>query len=229
MTEKKTEAGTYTFDTLTTVGTDSVLTLTLVVNTTIRIEEDALLCPGENLRWEGQTITEAGEYLATYTAISTGCDSTLVLHVTMAGQTVIEVDTVVLTTELPFVYLGEMILRMDTPEGHYDETLSVPGEPCATIYNLHITVKMPDGIANVATDNLRLYPTMIAVGDKVNLWLPQADGMTVTVLNTVGDIVATYQPADAHVVLDEFYTAGIYLIRVTSASGYNGLGKVVAK
>lgn len=224
-----TEAGTYTFDTLTTVGTDSVLTLTLVVNTTIRIEEDALLCPGESLRWEGKTITEAGEYLATYTAISTGCDSTLVLHVTMAEQTVIEVDTVVLTTELPFVYLGEMILRMDTPEGHYDETLSVPGEPCATIYNLHITVKMPDGIANVATDNLRLYPTMIAVGDKVNLWLPQADGMTVTVLNTVGDIVATYQPADAHLVLDEFYTAGIYLIRVTSASGYNGLGKVVAK
>lgn len=224
-----TEAGTYTFDTLTTVGTDSVLTLTLVVNTTIRIEEDALLCPGENLRWEGKTITEAGEYLATYTAISTGCDSTLVLHVTMAEQTVIEVDTVVLTTELPFVYLGEMILRMDTPEGHYDETLSVPGEPCATIYNLHITVKMPDGIANVATDNLRLYPTMIAVGDKVNLWLPQADGMTVTVLNTVGDIVATYQPADAHLVLDEFYTAGMYLIRVTSASGYNGLGKVVAK
>ena len=224
-----TEAGTYTFDTLTTVGTDSVLTLTLVVNTTIRIEEDALLCPGENLRWEGKTITEAGEYLATYTAISTGCDSTLVLHVTMAEQTVIEVDTVVLTTELPFVYLGEMILRMDTPEGHYDETLSVPGEPCATIYNLHVTVKMPDGIANVATDNLRLYPTMIAVGDKVNLWLPQADGMTVTVLNTVGDVVATYQPADAHVVLDEFYTAGIYLIRVTSASGYNGLGKVVAK
>lgn len=224
-----TEAGTYTFDTLTTVGTDSVLTLTLVVNTTIRIEEDALLCLGENLRWEGKTITEAGEYLATYTAISTGCDSTLVLHVTMAEQTVIEVDTVVLTTELPFVYLGEMILRMDTPEGHYDETLSVPGEPCATIYNLHITVKMPDGIANVATDNLRLYPTMIAVGDKVNLWLPQADGMTVTVLNTVGDIVATYQPADAHLVLDEFYTAGMYLIRVTSASGYNGLGKVVAK
>lgn len=224
-----TEAGTYTFDTLTTVGTDSVLTLTLVVNTTIRIEEDALLCPGENLRWEGKTITEAGEYLATYTAISTGCDSTLVLHVTMAEQTVIEVDTVVLTTELPFVYLGEMILRMDTPEGHYDETLSVPGEPCATIYNLHVTVKMPDGIANVATDNLRLYPTMIAVGDKVNLWLPQADGMTVTVLNTVGDIVATYQPADAHLVLDEFYTAGMYLIRVTSASGYNGLGKVVAK
>lgn len=224
-----TEAGTYTFDTLTTVGTDSVLTLTLVVNTTIRIEEDALLCPGESLRWEGKTITEAGEYLATYTAISTGCDSTLVLHVTMAEQTVIEVDTVILTTELPFVYLGEMILRMDTPEGHYDETLSVPGEPCATIYNLHITVKMPDGIANVATDNLRLYPTMIAVGDKVNLWLPQADGMTVTVLNTVGDIVATYQPADANLVLDEFYTAGIYLIRVTSASGYNGLGKVVAK
>lgn len=224
-----TEAGTYTFDTLTTVGTDSVLTLTLVVNTTIRIEEDALLCPGESLRWEGKTITEAGEYLATYTAISTGCDSTLVLHVTMAEQTVIEVDTVVLTTELPFVYLGEMILRMDTPEGHYDETLSVPGEPCATIYNLHITVKMPDGIANVATDNLWLYPTMIAVGDKVNLWLPQADGMTVTVLNTVGDIVATYQPADAHLVLDEFYTAGMYLIRVTSASGYNGLGKVVAK
>lgn len=224
-----TEAGTYTFDTLTTVGTDSVLTLTLVVNTTIRIEEDALLCPGENLRWEGKTITEAGEYLATYTAISTGCDSTLVLHVTMAEQTVIEVDTVVLTTELPFVYLGEMILRMDTPEGHYDETLSVPGEPCATIYNLHITVKMPDGIANVATDNLRLYPTMIAVGDKVNLWLPQADGMTVTVLNTVGEIVATYQPADAHVVLDEFYTAGMYIIRVTSATGYNGLGKVVAK
>ncbi len=224
-----TQAGTYTFDTLTTVGTDSVLTLTLVVNSTIRIEDEALLCPGESLRWEGKTITEAGEYLATYTAISTGCDSTLVLHVTMAEQTVIEVDTVVLTTELPFVYLGEMILRMDTPEGHYDETLSVPGEPCATIYNLHITVKMPDGIANVATDNLRLYPTMIAVGDKVNLWLPQADGMTVTVLNTVGDIVATYQPADAHVVLDEFYTAGIYLIRVTSASGYNGLGKVVAK
>lgn len=221
-------AGVYSFDTLTTVGTDSVVTLTLTVNDTYRTADTLKICEGDSLLWEGIMLSEAGEYQVTYTSVA-HCDSVMMLSLEVVRRNVIQVDTVITTADLPFVFLEDTLLDVGTQEGIYDTAIVVNGEPCSTIYNLHITVKMGEGINNVGADKLNIYPTMIAVGEKVNLSLPQADELTVTVMDMTGDVMATYHPANTHLVMDDFYTAGMYIVRVTSSNGYCGLGKVIVK
>ena len=223
-----TAAGTYTFDTLTTVGTDSVVTLTLTVNATYRIADTLRICEGDSLLWESIVLSKAGEYQITYTSVAQ-CDSVMMLSLEVVSSKVIQLDTVITTADLPFVFLGDTILDVDTQDGTYDTTIVVNGDPCNTIYNLHISVKMGDGINNVVANELNIYPTMIAVGEKVNLFLPQADGLTVTIMDMTGNVMTTYHPATRHLVMDDFYTAGMYLVRVTSPDGYVGVGKVIAK
>ena len=222
------KAGVYTFDTLTTVGTDSVVTLTLTVNATYRIADTLRICEGDSLLWESIVLSKAGEYQVTYTSVAQ-CDSVMMLSLEVVSSKVIQVDTVITTADLPFVFLGDTILDVDTQDGTYDTTIVVNGDPCNTIYNLHISVKMGDGINNVVANELNIYPTMIAVGEKVNLFLPQADGLTVTIMDMTGNVMTTYHPATRHLVMDDFYTAGMYLVRVTSPDGYVGVGKVIAK
>lgn len=222
------KAGVYSFDTLTTVGTDSVVTLTLTVNDTYRTADTLKICEGDSLLWEGIMLSEAGEYQVTYTSVA-HCDSVMMLSLEVVRRNVIQVDTVITTADLPFVFLEDTLLDVGTQEGIYDTAIVVNGEPCSTIYNLHITVKMGEGINNVGADKLNIYPTMIAVGEKVNLSLPQADELTVTVMDMTGDVMATYHPTNTHLVMDDFYTAGMYIVRVTSSNGYCGLGKVIVK
>ena len=121
------------------------------------------------------------------------------------------------------------ILGAETAEGNYDTTLVIEGTPCDTICELHIVVKMPDGITNVDAGNLHLYPTVIAAGEKVNLYLTIGGDVVVTLSDMMGNVVATYQPKTTHIVLDEFYTAGVYLVRLTSSNGDAATGKVIVK
>ncbi len=222
------KSGVYTFDTLTTVGTDSVVTLTLTVNATYRMADTLKICEGDSLLWEGIMLSDAGDYEVTYSSVA-HCDSVIMLSLEVVRRNVIQVDTVITSADLPFVFLEDTLLEVGTQEGIYDTAIVVNGEPCSTIYNLHITVKMGEGINNVGADKLNIYPTMIAVGEKVNLFLPQADELTVTVMDMTGDVMATYHPANTHLVIDDFYTAGMYIVRVTSSNGYCGLGKVIVK
>jgi hypothetical protein len=75
-------AGTYK-DTLTSAnGCDSVVTLTLVVNSTKATSLNQSICQGSSFTFNGQTLTAAGTYKDTLTS-ATGCDSVITLNLTV--------------------------------------------------------------------------------------------------------------------------------------------------
>jgi hypothetical protein len=75
-------AGSYK-DTLTSAnGCDSVVTLTLVVNSTKATSLNQSICQGSSFTFNGQTLTAAGTYKDTLTS-ATGCDSVITLNLTV--------------------------------------------------------------------------------------------------------------------------------------------------
>ncbi|MGN1247333.1 MAG: T9SS type A sorting domain-containing protein, partial [Paludibacteraceae bacterium] len=224
-----TESGAYTETLQTVFGCDSIVSVTLVVMPKQLGEEKMTVCETDMpIVWNGQTLTQAGTYTFE-TKTTVGTDSVVTLTLTVAEQTVLRTDTTLLTTELPFIFHGKEVLGDETAEGNYDTTLVIEGTPCDTICELHIVVKMPDGITNVDAGNMHLYPTVIAAGEKVNLYLTIGGDVVVTLSDMMGNVVATYQPKTTHIVLDEFYTAGVYLVRLTSSNGDAATGKVIVK
>ena len=68
-------AGTYTFDTLTVYGTDSIITLTLNVIQPVTYTINDNFCEGGSYELNGETYSAEGTYYQTLKSKVTGCDS----------------------------------------------------------------------------------------------------------------------------------------------------------
>ncbi|MBO4503357.1 MAG: Omp28-related outer membrane protein, partial [Bacteroidales bacterium] len=77
-----TTAGTYTHTLQSVHGCDSVITLTLTVNTTLNTSVTAEICEGSSYNFFGQTLTTAGTYTHTLQSVH-GCDSVITLTLTV--------------------------------------------------------------------------------------------------------------------------------------------------
>lgn len=225
------EAGIYA-DTLDVPGAeyDSVVNLYVTVNALSYQTIEEAICLGDSIYFGESFLREAGTYTETLVN-QAGCDSTVTLMLSVLHPDTITLDTVVLTTDLPFVYEGQEVLGKDTEVGTYDREVVVEGTPCKVVYELHIEVKMPEGIDNVQADAFALNPTIIRTGQSVHLtWKPNTEVVNIEVCDMVGRRVATYQPGtEREVILSDFYVAGMYLVRVNTTTGAPYIGHVLAQ
>ena len=76
------EAGIYTDSLQTIHGCDSIWTLTLTVNPTFNVTDEATICQGETYTWHDAAYTEAGQYIDTLQTLK-GCDSICTLILTV--------------------------------------------------------------------------------------------------------------------------------------------------
>ena len=77
-----TTAGTYTHTLQSVHGCDSVITLTLTVNTTLNTPVSVAICEGSSYNFFGQNLTTAGTYTHTLQSVH-GCDSVITLTLTV--------------------------------------------------------------------------------------------------------------------------------------------------
>ena len=127
------------------------------------------------------------------------------------------------------------MLDKDTPVGVYDRELVVAStteDACKVVYEFHIEVKMPQAVTDIEVGALELYPSLINAGQSVNLVLSEgqtSNSVTVEVCDMLGKRIATYYPSTTRIVLDDFRTAGMYVVRVTSETDVIGVGRVLVK
>ena len=76
------QAGIYTDSLQTIHGCDSIWTLTLTVNPTFNVTDEATICQGETYTWHNAAYTEAGQYIDTLQTLK-GCDSICTLILTV--------------------------------------------------------------------------------------------------------------------------------------------------
>jgi gliding motility-associated-like protein len=115
-------------------GEDCIWTDTLEVQFTDlpEIGEEAALCPGESMVWQGQTIEAAGEYETILSGEGGECDTLLLL-------TVAESDWITRETEVEICPGGEYEIRGEvlTEAGQYEFVLPAD-EGCDTLLNLQL-------------------------------------------------------------------------------------------
>ena len=124
-----TASGDYTFTTTGANGCDSIATLHLTINHSVKTEETAVAC--DSYTWNGITYSKSGDYTYTTTA-QNGCDSTITLHLTINQSVEAEVAEVACDS---YTWNGKTY----TTSGDYTFTTTAKNG-CDSTTTLHLTI-----------------------------------------------------------------------------------------
>ena len=152
-----TVSGDYTTTLQTVHGCDSVVVLHLTVLPEVpATEESAVVCYGESYTWQGKTYSASGDYTITMQNIH-GCDSVLMLHLTVLPEVPVTEESVVVCYGETYTWHGETY----SASGDYTVTYATVNG-CDSTFVLHLTV-LPEAATSeetvVACDSYLWYGT----------------------------------------------------------------------
>ena len=152
-----TVSGDYTTMLQTVHGCDSVVVLHLTVLPEVLVtEESAVVCYGESYTWQGKTYSASGDYTITMQNIH-GCDSVLMLHLTVLPEVPVTEESVVVCYGETYTWHGETY----SASGDYTVTYATVNG-CDSTFVLHLTV-LPEAATSeetvVACDSYLWYGT----------------------------------------------------------------------
>ncbi len=127
------EAGQYEFVLADANGCDSTILLTLDVRPTSATNLDVRICAGESYTFDGQELSESGQYEAVFTAAN-GCDSLVSLSLTVLTDLGSALEVSICEGES--YEFGDQVL---TESGAYEATFS-SAEGCDSLVTLQLTV-----------------------------------------------------------------------------------------
>ena len=110
-------------------GCDSIITLTLEVVDQFVVNQSAAICPGDFYVFAGDTLSSAGAYTDSLTAIG-GCDSLIVLQLSVLPNSGSDLS-VTLCEGTPYVFFGDTL----SVEGQYEAVLTA-ANGCDSIVTL---------------------------------------------------------------------------------------------
>lgn len=131
-------SGTYSTRLENTSGCDSIAVLHLVVGNSSYSETQVDLCAnGLPFLWQGRNIQNAGTYRDTLIS-STGCDSILVLHLSVKQPVASNQTVSICSNQLPYAWCSLQI----NAAGDYS-TLYIAANGCDSTVSLHLQVNFP--------------------------------------------------------------------------------------
>lgn len=130
-------AGTYKDTLVSTGGCDSVVTLSLVVNSFKTTALNETICNGETYSFGGQAIGSSGVYKDTLTAAS-GCDSIVTLNLAILPSKTLSISQSICSGGF-YDFNGTSL----TMAGTYKDTLTAAGTGCDSIVELTLSVDPP--------------------------------------------------------------------------------------
>ena len=140
-----TVSGDYTATLQTVHGCDSVVVLHLTVLPEVLVtEESAVVCYGESYTWQGETYSASGDYTITMQNIH-GCDSVLMLHLTVLPEVPVTEESVVVCYGETYTWHGETY----SASGDYTVTYATVNG-CDSTFVLHLTV-LPEAATSEET------------------------------------------------------------------------------
>lgn len=208
---KITEAGTYVDTVKNTLGCDSLATLHVFTHETAATVSRAAICQGERYtkdNWTGLTV--AGVYTNTNLKTVYGCDSTVTLHLMVAGADMTMQDSIAVD-QLPYVLDGEELLPVGTAEGVYTKEVTLL---CGKA-TLTITVGEPTGLHSVFANTLAIAPNPVSVGQDIKVLGTFSSNAVVEVITTTGACIYRQENVQTPVIIPGLPIAGVYMVTVT--------------
>ena len=229
-------SGTYTETFKTPAGCDSIVNLTIIARPDYRYTETVSLCYGE--AYEGDIegfvgLSETGVYTLPYTSID-GCDSTIVLKLTiLSGDTTFVEDTIS-TADLPYQY--ESLYFDDTTlPGIYCDTIEVESQngDCSSVVIYTLTVIEATPIDNVRILDLLLIPNPVKTDQILHVGgeftIEEQNGLVIEIYDAIGQRVYYDIPKYYPLQLSGLIQRGVYLVKVTTGNGSQYQGKVIVE
>ena len=200
-----TESGIYV-DTLQTInGCDSLITLTLIVNSVDSTEFAETVC--DEYVWNNETFTVSGDYTRTFTNTA-GCDSTVTLRLTVNYSATSDFSI----TTADSCYEWNAVSYCET--GDYTQTLHT-ADGCDSVVTLHLTITV--GIDDHDLSGIDVFPN--PTNSILNI---KGEGIQqIVIYNDNGQLIY----ADGSVVSDlkqvdvSHFAAGQYFVKVLLGDG----------
>lgn len=228
-----TKSGEYTETFVTADGCDSIVTLNAIVLPEYRQIFNEIICEGEEFTGHGfNNVTRAGTY-PLYLKSVTGCDSTVILNLTVLSGDTTKVKQKITTADLPYEYEGK-VYPVGTKPGVYVDTIVVSTENCDNVVILTLTIEAVsvdvDGI--VLTD-LTMVPNPVRVYEELTILGEFSDseqnGLVVKVFNTVGQKVYESEPESYPITINGLEQRGVYIVQIVTGTGVVHKGKVIVE
>jgi uncharacterized repeat protein (TIGR01451 family) len=151
---------------------DSTVTLLLDVLIAPQISASATICEGETIIFDGEEISEPGQYEATFTS-SMGCDSTVTLQLAVLPS---PNDTIIIEAEYGLPFFSDTIL--------YEYLTAANG--CDSVVTLIVSVHT-DVKNTLENDlNLSIFPNPASGSFFVKFDLKQPENVSLRVLDLIG-------------------------------------------
>ena len=225
------ESGVYTQTFKSTIGCDSIVTLTVNIADDFRLILNEFMCPGETYTGHGFAgIPMGGSYTLPMTSKG-GCDSTIVLNLVELDRDTIKIQQKITTADLPYTFASK-VYDENTVVGTYTDEFSVEREGCSSVILLTLEVGEPVGVENNKLSDLVLYPNPVYAGDIINIegdfTIDELDGMYVEVYTMLGSCIYSSQSTSLNTQLS-IENRGLYIVRVIAGNGTIYQGKIIVK
>jgi len=247
-----TASGTFQYAFQNGAGCDSIVNLNVLLASIYQSSNTLELCSNElPYTWQGQSLTDAGNYAADYTT-QFGCDSSFLLtlivnqqpqfDVTFSSTTVPINSTEIIvnnnSTNAPIwfwetnaegITIGSGFsptIILPSEIGSYQVTLTLENENCINVEIFNFTVVVPDYIFDVTVPNV-ITPNNDGKNDFFEIDFGAADFRELFVVNRWGDLVFTTQ--DSSIIWNGVdqksgttCTDGVYFYQLLLANPLNG-------
>lgn len=209
------------------LGCDSTVTLILSVNPPIERDIDDYVCEGHPYEAYGLSIPVITKDTIVIQKSQTDelCDSTTRIHIEFIPT--VRVDSLYeLSDGESIVFNGNTIKEPGTYNATFRTSLG-----CDSVVIL--TVTDGRGVDNVYALPLVIAPNPVRGGESTfvdRTWTAEErKGLTVEILNSVGQIVSSEQPMIYPIEIRTLNVSGIYYIRILSGTGELYVGKLIVK
>lgn len=211
---------------------DVTVLLTLTVNESKMYEYTASICSDVSYSDQNFTgLTETGSYERAFPTPN-GCDSTVVLHLTVNEAYEYDRTLTIDASQLPFKFACREF-PVGTVSGNY--VINCPTEAgCDSIINLTLTVTGGSAVNNVVKgDAVILTPNPVRAGEMITVNYgfdySELDGLVVRVYNSLGQIVSASTPSGMPVMFRAPHVAGVYTVHVVTADERVLVGRFIVK
>ncbi|MFI3297939.1 MAG: fibronectin type III domain-containing protein [bacterium] len=229
-----TESGVYRDTLVDSFGCDSIIELTLTAMADGEVEYlDATICDGGYYGLGGTQYTAEGVYTVEMLT-DAGCEYTVELTLSVLNVDTTYAEKTITLDDLPYEY-RDAVFGEDTEVGVGTYEFAIDnGTDCPDIEILTLTVIEGD----VAVDNTRIldltiYPNPLAAGATLyvdaEFTAAERDGMVVEAMNMVGQRIVSAQPTTDKITINGLTQSGLYIVRITTGTGVQYIGKVIVK
>lgn len=211
-------------------GCDSIVLLHATVLPDYRLILNEVIKSGEKYTGHGfEGLSKTGTYKLELESVD-GCDSTIVLNLTVLGGDTTYVEFEITTDQLPYEY-ETLYYDENTKPGVYVDTITVNRDGNEYVIVHTLIVKQGTFVEDVEDFDLIIVPNPVRVNNTlyINAEFPmeERNGLIVEVFNAVGQRVYMDTPSIYPIEINALNDSGVYVVRVVTGNGKSYQDKII--